>query len=68
MSIEQRIWEFLPKRRTRNRVTNAVVIAVNLDLDTNEVQAALITMERHGHVVAERRGSWHRGIPIKEDQ
>lgn len=67
MDLDHRIWAWLPARRDRRRTTVVPVIAANLDANPAQVQEALWRMERGGHVVADPRGSWHRGVPLKED-
>lgn len=66
MSIDQSVWDFLPARRDRRRTTVPVVIAANLGVPVRAVTEALLRMESGGHVFADRRGSWHRGMPIPE--
>ena len=64
MTIQRRIWDWLPPRRTRGRVTSPAVIAANLDLDPGDVWRALLDMETRGEAVADKRGSWHRGVAM----
>ena len=68
VSLDQQIWEFLPARRDRRRTTVPTVIAANLSVDPHEVLAALLRMERGGHVFADLRGSWYRGLPISPER
>lgn len=67
-SLDRRIWAWLPARRDRRRTTVVPVIAANLAVSPRDVAEALCRMERGGHVVSDPRGSWHRGVPIKEDE
>lgn len=62
MSIDRRIWEWMPKRTTRARSTTQTVVAANLGLPVPEVAAAMERMVRSGHLMVDRRGNWHRGI------
>lgn len=62
MSIDRRIWEWMPKRTTRARSTTQTVVAANLGLPAPEVAAAMERMVRSGHLMVDRRGNWHRGI------
>lgn len=64
MSIEQRIWDWMPKRRTRARVTTPVVVAANLGLPVAEVTAAMDRMVRAYQLVSDPRGGYHRGLPL----
>ncbi|MFB9621409.1 hypothetical protein [Brooklawnia cerclae] len=64
MTVRQQIWDWLPARRDRRRTTVAPVIAAELGLPVSLVAATLLDMERGGHVVHDRRGSWHRGVPL----
>lgn len=41
MSIDRRIWEWMPKRTTRARSTSQTVVAANLALSVPEVAAAM---------------------------
>lgn len=64
----RRIWEWLPARATRSRVTLAGTIAAALDVPVVEVSRALVEMERAGHAIRDRATgplsmSWHRGTP-----
>jgi len=64
--VPRRIWEWLPSRAVRSRVTTAHVIAANLEVDPRDVTAELAWMERSGHVIRNRStgyrsGGWHRG-------
>lgn len=68
MSIDRRIWEWMPKRTTRARSTTQTVVAANLALSVPEVAAAMEQMRRDGQLMVDRRGNWHRGIePEGED-
>jgi len=67
--LERRIWEWLPARPNRRRVTLPSVIAAELGVPLAKVQAALERMERAGYAVRDqatgrRSTSWHRGHPI----
>ena len=62
MSIDRRIWEWMPKRTTRARSTTQTVVAANLGLPVPEVAAAMERMVRSGHLMVDRRGNWHREI------
>lgn len=64
--LEQRIWGWLPARADRRRSTVAPVIAANLGEPLPAVTAALWRMHRGGHAFMSKRGSWHRGTPLKE--
>lgn len=64
--IDQLIWNWLPARPDRRRTTQPSIIAANLGLPTSDVTAALARMERQGHAICGRRGSWHRGLPLPE--
>ena len=64
MSAAQRIWDWLPARRDRRRVTVPSVIAAELNLSVAVVSAALLDMERGAHVIHDAYGSWHRGVPL----
>lgn len=64
MSVDEAVWEFLPARKDRRRTTVPSVIAANLGLPVPVVVAALLRMEGRRQVVADPRGSWHRGLPI----
>ena len=63
LTIEQRIWDWLPARRTRARVTTPVVAAANLDLSVDAVAAAFARMHTARQIVPDPRGGWHRGLP-----
>ena len=68
MSIDRRIWEWMPKRTTRARSTTQTVVAANLGLPVPEVAAAMERMVRSGHLMVDRRGNWHRGIEPSIEQ
>lgn len=55
-----RIWEWLPARRDRRRVTTPAVAAANLKEDVTDVATAMDRMRRAGHIVPNKSG-WHRG-------
>jgi alkylated DNA nucleotide flippase Atl1 len=61
---EGRVWEFLPARADRRRVTTPDVIAVNLGLTVQQVGDALASLERVGRIVRDQqdgsRTGWHR--------
>ena len=68
--LVSRIWGWLPGRTDSRRVTLPGTIAAALDVPVRDVSAALIEMERAGHVVRDSatgvRGGWHRGTPLPE--
>ena len=68
MTIEQRIWEWMPARRTRARVTTPAVVAANLDLPVADVAAAMDRMARNYQLVADPRGGYHRGLPPRKEE
>lgn len=64
MTLEQCIWQWLPARPDRRRVTTIEVAAANLGLDPVQTALVFVRMERAGTVVRNRRGDgWHRGLP-----
>ena len=67
MTIEQRIWEWMPARRARARVTSPVVVAANLDLPVDQVTAAMHGMLTRHELVADPRGGYHRGLPPQRE-
>lgn len=67
MTIERRIWDWMPVRRTRARVTTPVVVAANLDLPVDEVTAAMDRMVRSYQLVPDPRGGYHRGLPPQRE-
>lgn len=62
-SVAQRIWEWLPARRMKRRVTTEVVCAAALDLDVRLVSETVHQLEARGHVIRDTYGM-HRGTPI----
>ena len=66
--IEQRIWEWMPKRRDRSRVTTPTVVAANLDLPVRDVTAAMDRMTRNHHLFATPRGGYYRGVPLPQNK
>lgn len=67
MTIDQRIWDWMPVRRTRARVTSPVVVAANLDLPVDQVTAAMHGMLTRHELVADPRGGYHRGLPPRRE-
>ena len=59
-SIDRRIWDWLPGRTQRNRVTDHHIAAANLGITDAEAVAAYQRLEAAGHIVRDRAG-WHRG-------
>lgn len=68
LTLHTRIWDWLPGRADRARVTDAAAIANALTTPVGDVVAALEAMEKTGHAIRDRRTGrrahhWHRGIP-----
>lgn len=68
LTLQQRIWEWLPGRADRRRVTDPTTIAAALGVPVTDVTPALEAMERAGHAIRDRRTGrrachWHRGVP-----
>lgn len=66
--LPQRIWEWLPARTTRARLTDPATCAAALDAPADEVARALADMAATGHAIRDRTtgrraGHWHRGLP-----
>lgn len=66
--LERRVWEWLPARADRRRVTIPTVIANALAVPVAEVLAVLGRMETSGHAIRDRQqgqmsARWHRGLP-----
>ena len=68
VSVERRIWEWMPKRTTRARSTTQTVVAANLGLSVTEVAAAMERMRRSSHLMVDQWGNWHRGIEPERRQ
>lgn len=62
----QRVWDWLPARARRSRVTIPSVIAANLDMPLADLMTILARMESDGHVVRDTVGGsgYHRGRPL----
>ena len=68
-SLEVRIWEWLPGRTDRSRVTQPATIAAALDVPVVDVSAALARMYEAGTAIRDRSTGvrstgWHRGRPL----
>lgn len=66
--LDTMIWQWLPARADRTRMTDASTIAAELGRSTPEINAALVAMERRGQAVRDRptgrrANHWHRGKP-----
>lgn len=59
--ITLRIWQWLPARRDRGRVTAPTVAAANLGITVEQAAQAMDSMRRSGHIVPDKSG-WHRGV------
>ena len=68
VSVERRIWEWMPKHTTRTRSTTQTVVAANLGLSVTEVAAAMERMRRSSHLMVDQWGNWHRGIEPERRQ
>lgn len=66
--LDRRVWAFLPGRRTRGRTTVAPVVALHVGATVTQVMESLLRMERAGHVIADPRSSWHRGMPLAPEK
>ena len=64
MDLAERVYDWLPARADRRRVTVPSVIAVNLDAPVAEVMAVLMELIPIGCVFEGRRGSYHRGVEL----
>ena len=68
LTLAQRIWDWLPARADRRRVTDPPTIAAALAVPVHDVMTTLESMERAGHAIRDRRTGrrahhWHRGVP-----
>ena len=61
-AVMRAVWEWLPARRDRRRVTLPSVIAVNLGFTQAEVCEALQTLASTRAVVLDPGGGYHRGL------
>lgn len=64
--LRLRIWEWLPARSDRRRITDAAAIAAALDVPRPLISVFLARMEREGYVIRNATtgrlaGWWHRG-------
>lgn len=71
MDIETRVWEFLPARPDRRRVTTPDVIAIHTGVTTQQAADALKSLERAGRIVRDAklgsRTGWHRASASTRD-
>lgn len=65
--LRARVWEFLPARRCKARVTTPHVIAANLDAPLTDVLHVMADLDRDGCIVRDKSG-WHRGFPPAQGQ
>lgn len=62
--LDRRIWEWLPARQDRRRVTDPAVAAANLGVSPQEAIAAFARLAIGSHIFRNSRGQgWHRGMP-----
>lgn len=62
--IDQMLWDWLPGRQDRRRVTHPAVAAANLGISTAEALDAYERLRARGCIVRDSRGQgWHRGSP-----
>lgn len=62
--LARRIWEWLPARRSKRRITITAVTAAALDRPVAEVNATVYAMIAARHIVRDARGMMHRGFPL----
>lgn len=68
MSLEHDLWQWLPPRADRTRMTDSATAANELCVDVTAVNAALHRMEQAGTAIRDRQTGrramhWHRGLP-----
>lgn len=66
--LSEMIWQWLPARADRTRMTDPGTIAAELGRSVHQVNATLAEMERRGQAVRDRPTGrramhWHRGRP-----
>ena len=63
--LARRLYEWLPGRRDKQRVTSPTVAAANLGMSAHEVTWLYPALERMGCIIRDRRDqdNWHRGVP-----
>jgi len=64
--LMRRMWEWLPARRDRRRVTLTAVAAVNLGISHTEAAWVLRALEMLSCCTPEPAGGHHRGLPLPE--
>lgn len=68
LELHRRIWEWLPGRADRGRLTDPASVALAMTTSVHVAASALAAMETGGHAVRDRAGHraghWHRGTPL----